>query len=313
MKRYRTISKHNSVQHKLFPDLYESITDNFLGKNFEYYCQCLDNAYWMDPEIKNDMKLYESFYYFKYPNKRYSFSPHTPEFEKQLLYEGLLFSVEADSAIHKLKNVIKNFYNKQAKTSNIQLSITYDNSGLIYVQWPYINSIDELIEIITPTLNNLGYFIAKNTIELHKFFGTKFNSLIIEPKFNIEKTNIVYKTRILYHIAPERLKHKILSYGLEPRSKSKQAYHPERIYCLLPETINQIIEPLTLELLQTDKFPDYLAKLGQTNKMCLFKIDLNNHPHQISFFEDPACKEYGVYTLENISPDCIEYLGEIAI
>lgn len=300
-----------------YPALFSEINSNnsnvsdkaFLSFNFEHYCNILNEALY-PKELLQDMLQYESFYYLKYPDKKYSFSYHTPEYEKSLLYEGLTFSVDTTSAALQIRKELSKICKQyQKQNDNIALVVKPEMTGEIYVGLPLLNidDINKIYELLHPTLNQLGYFISKHYKENHKFFKIDYDVLIIEAKFNIEKTADVYKTGILYHIAPERVKHKILAYGLYPKSKSKKVYHPERIYCLTYMDLEKISN-LSNDLKNHDNFPEYLKNNNISNRMCLFKINLNKHPHKIEFFLDPAYPNNGVYTLENISPDCIEFL-----
>ena len=78
------------------------------------------------------------------------------------------------------------------------------------------------------------------------------------------------------------------------------AYHHERIYFSLKYDM-KFFKQLANELSEYSKQDTY----------SLFKIDLNKHPHHLCFFLDPAYSYNDVYTLENISPDCITKIAEI--
>ncbi len=70
--------------------------------------------------------------------------------------------------------------------------------------------------------NTLGWYIAKSTPFNHK--GRTGVQVIMEPKYDIFQEKLPAQ---LYHVSAID---KVLKIGLSPKSKSRMAYHPARVY-----------------------------------------------------------------------------------
>ena len=156
--------------------------------------------------------------------------------------------------------------------------------------------------------NTLGYFVSQYKILFNgkdkspinyvtyktlEEFNDKINKinelwLIIEAKFD---SNLSNEIDYLYHLTEKSKLNKIKVNGLTPKSNSKKAYHPERIY-VVPSLNNMkgIIKGFT-----EDK---------NINDFTVLKIDYNltNKP---KLYNDPNYFTFGYYLIDNIPPDAI--------
>ena len=157
----------------------------------------------------------------------------------------------------------------------------------------------KFIEELLVKTNNLGWFPsyfsspygggkwAEKEITRLTDKGIPF-AVGFEAKFDIE----LYKDKIpkkLYHITPTKNIEKIKKIGLTPRSGSKIASHPERIY--FADSVSN-----TKQLLGAMKQSD-----PKNINYSLIDIDSTDLPITTRFFKDPNFIG-GVYTLSNIAP-----------
>lgn len=122
-----------------------------------------------------------------------------------------------------------------------------------------------------------------------------------EPKFEEEEREI---GNILYHITHNSNKDKILRIGLCPRHKNNRFNYPSRIYCFREDTPRDVIERAAMAL------SHYATRDFIDGIYSVLKIDVNCLPNNVKFFVDPN-HEYGLYTLNNIPPNCIIDDGEV--
>ena len=119
--------------------------------------------------------------------------------------------------------------------------------------------------------------------------------LLFESKYD---TKVVDMPDYIYHVTNKQNLKKIDLQGLVPRSKSKLAFHPHRIYFSLTIDDAKDLIPRFSELEKKDK-DDY----------CILK--LSTEDLKVKFYEDPNYKEptgqlKGVYTHENIKTKNLE-------
>ena len=124
----------------------------------------------------------------------------------------------------------------------------------------------------------------------NKVVGCEYILFIIESKFN-EKVELPNK---LYHITNIENVNKILKTGLIPKSKSKKAYHTDRIY-------------LGYNILQTKGLSSQFDK----GEYALLLVDTNNL--DINIYDDPDFTKMGCYTYDNIPPENIKYLMSVKV
>jgi hypothetical protein len=221
------------------------------------------------------------------------------------LQEGLIKTTPIGEAVYILKKQFPNWifqYEKGNKDFTIEILKIKDG----------IQS--EYFEKLLPLLNNLGYFISYmetygDGIEIKDKYNEKIvknafqNPLIhsiyleCEAKFD-QKVNKI--PEFLYHITPLRNWEKIKNIGLAPKSRSKRAYHPERIYLGKDEKN-------TIKLA-----PKFYQDTG-LNEWVLLKINTELVPGDyLRLYYDPNYK-YGYYTLNNIPPQAIEKIQDITL
>jgi len=172
----------------------------------------------------------------------------------------------------------------------------------------------EYFEELLPLLNNLGWFISYveiygDNIEVKD----KYNEKTVKNAFQNKKIHSIYLEceakfdqkvnkipEFLYHVAPLRSWEKIQKIGLVPKSRSKKAYHPERVYLGKDEK-------------NTSNLASKFYQSEGTKEWVLLKIDTNMVPGDyLRLYYDPNFK-YGYYTLNNIPPQAIEKVKEINI
>jgi hypothetical protein len=122
-----------------------------------------------------------------------------------------------------------------------------------------------------------------------------------EPKFEEEEQEI---DDILYHVTHHSNKDKIKRIGLCPYSKNILFNYPSRVYFLKGDTP-------TSEIVNSAKaLNNYATRDFNDGIYSILKIDVNKLPKNIKFFNDQNHK-YGLYTLNNIPPNCIIDDGEV--
>jgi hypothetical protein len=216
--------------------------------------------------------------------------------EQGKLYEGLIVSHPIENAISVLR--AKNYTTSYEKGSNeFFVTVGFDDDLDI--------AEDELSELLSIT-NNLGWYPA------NMGYGKEFNNIIkwdryqlnfelliqqkhtkikflFEPKYD---TRVLSHERYLYHLTPSVYVKKILKMGLIPKSFSKKAYHPDRIYLgKTPESTDILI-------------PAFRRSTG-IDDWTVLKIDTHPIEHYLQLYKDQNFKEQGYYTLNTITPLCI--------
>jgi hypothetical protein len=206
------------------------------------------------------------------------------KFGNLAIVEGLIFTHPLEKSIGILKRRFP------------ELIIEIDNDDEIYIENQPAQELSKYLPIIT----NLGYFISKFTINGQEWFNKpkdndKPIAFYIEAKYDYE----VDIPKILYHASPFRLKHKILKYGLSPKSGSKLSEHPDRIY--LTDDINKAIQ-----------FGEYLKTLKDNdwykNGYCIYSVKgegINK------LYSDVNLREGGFYTNNNIKIEFVNLIKEV--
>jgi len=204
--------------------------------------------------------------------------------ERQILYEGLIYSYSPSLTIKKIKRlgfkdvvydiiqntiVINFILDKNNKERYGQLNNTLYN---VY-GWNHGMSVSNG----SPTKDKLDFIKYNGTVTLK-----------YEAKFDIELSEIPDK---FYHLTTcDKLKN-ILKKGLTPRSSKDYFTFEDRIYfSLKPELLIGFIKQKTV--------------LIEKNCFIILEISTNGITDRIRFFKDPNFKD-GIYTLENIMPFAI--------
>ena len=165
------------------------------------------------------------------------------------------------------------------------------------------------VEKLITHINTLGYFVSQFKILFngkettpenyvdYKESSDVINNLnninelwfIIEPKFDETANNNIGS---LYHLTEKINLPKIKTNGLVPKSRSKKAYHPDRIYVV--DDIKKLKDILT----------HFTSEHKNINDFSIVKIDykLAGNP---KLYNDPNYLNMGYYLTDNITPEAI--------
>lgn len=207
------------------------------------------------------------------------------------LSEGLIKSTNKGLTINILKR----------NCPNIKFYYTEDNTFEAIIKNTELKEIEKLLKYS----NNLGWFPSLLTVggKTQKYDDKKVDlrsSFIrFEAKYDEKVENI---PKYLYHITPEMYWYKIEHIGLVPKTRSKQSYHPERIFLTKRQ---EDAEELT------SKFYNKESQLP--NKFSLLKIDTELIPDYFTLYQDPNYKSKGYYTLNNIPSKAITKIKDIEL
>tara|TARA_R110000822_G_scaffold179075_4_gene318904 strand:- start:5291 stop:6028 length:738 start_codon:yes stop_codon:yes gene_type:complete len=217
--------------------------------------------------------------------------------------EGLIKTTPIGETIYILKKQFPNWIFKFGeKNKDFFIEIVKINDGIKL----------EYFEKLLPLLNNLGYFISYMKIfENDSKIEDKYDEKIVKNYFQNSKTISIHLSceakfdqkvnkipEFLYHIAPLRNWEKIQKIGLVPKSRSKKAFHPERVYLGKDETNISTL---------ASKF----YRIEGIDSWVLLKIITNQIPGDyLRLYQDPNYT-HGYYTLNNIPPQAIEKIKDI--
>ena len=218
--------------------------------------------------------------------------------DELLLNEGLTKSFPVDSLIQDISRRYKNIqYNQKDGT------FTVENIPLRHK------------EALKRKLDSYGYFIAN---EMKHDNVPNIFSILVEPKF---PTEIPYfylhdKIRYCYHITSDKYIEKIKKIGLVPKQSNRKFYQTSgnRIYFLISDDPRNDIPLLKSMIVSDDKRKEILK---QPKKYYLLRINFHELNNDIVFYRDPRLipegpfKGQGIFTLRNIPPDKLEFLGEV--
>lgn len=149
---------------------------------------------------------------------------------------------------------------------------------------------------------------GKYSEKVSSFLDFKNITVVYEAKYDIEQT---LPTEYLYHFTPDLKWPKIKAMGLTPKTQSKIANHPERIYLLTRidnlENFGVDIPDLAFSFLNSYEYKD------EVKEMYLLKIDVSKLK-DMHFFEDPNFyMGEAVWTYQNIPPFAITVYDKIDI
>lgn len=230
-----------------------------------------------------------------------------------LIVEGLIHTYPIKTTVKLIKrelNGIKSNIDIEEETGTIFLkgySDSFNKDNIIQLirvitLCGYFPSIFELYDEDDNLLKSFNYksltnekenelFLSNLLFEIQKSY---FTQIIIESKFNRNITNILNK---LYHVAPYKFREKILSKGLSPKTLSKKAYHPGRIYLGFNLLITKNLA------YQFEHKGEYVLFEIDTDKIGVNNLKLKDY---IQIYDDPEFPKNGCYTNENIPPSCIK-------
>lgn len=223
------------------------------------------------------------------------------------LQEGLIKTTPIGEAIYILKKQFPSWffqYEKGDKDFTIEILKIKDGIKIEY------------FEKLLPLLNNLGYYISYIEIYGGNYeieIKDRYDEKIVKNAFQNEKIHSIYLEceakfdqnvnkipEFLYHVSPLRSWEKIQKIGLVPKSRSKKAYHPERVYLGKDEKNTSNLAP---KFYQSEGIKDWV----------LLKINTDMVPGDyLRLYYDPNFK-YGYYTLNNIPPQAIKKVKDIKL
>jgi hypothetical protein len=129
----------------------------------------------------------------------------------------------------------------------------------------------------------------------------------IEAKYDTEQQPEEY----YYHLVPDIFLDKVELKGLTPKTKSKIATHPERVYLLNPGNEDEYKK---IANMLYDKTPSTETK-AQIENYYLLRIDANALKDKVKFYNDPNFQigNGAVWTYQNIAPKYIEKIETIPV
>lgn len=213
------------------------------------------------------------------------------------LKEGILRSYPADTVIKYVKNHLHIPY----------LAISKDNRDKVDVILVAVHNVGNNIDTLIRTMNLCGYYLAVPT-DVAEIKPNKIARLQFEPRI---QDNCIHPNTIgmLYHWTRPELVNKILKNGLVPRSKNSFFSYPERIYVVKDSIPQAELMDLGAMLCTALNFEKYGNGQSFDQTLSLIQINPKLLKQDFAFFIDPNYSDYGLYCLENIPPDAIEYKG----
>ena len=215
--------------------------------------------------------------------------------EALLLYEGLIKTYSVEETLRMLDNI---------DISEDCIRVYYNNTPKFYI---LIENNKDSFNILNQKFDLYGWFFSdaevgdnyyKNIEDVFKLnidkiwvsFSAKFDVLL----------SVSERSNYYYHVTTKYKLDNILKIGLTPKTNSKIANHPDRIY-LLTINNNEIIEQLIHELFMSNTL-DYKYK----KEYVLLRIYIPNTP-PLRLFRDSET-EGGVYSIDNIKPEKIKVI-----
>src|SRR5271157_1203807 len=181
------------------------------------------------------------------------------------------------------------------------IKVNYDNNDFyLFINFDknYNVGLAQLNKIKT-LLNNLGYFISSMISDediQYKWdvfnminFDLYYTKHIFKIKFTCEALYdmlVKHIPEILYHVTPTDNYKNILKIGLVPKSRSKMAFHPERVYL-----VKNLIDCKSLA------YNLYIKSERKTEEWTILKIDTTKIPNYFKLYKDPNYIDKSFYTL----------------
>lgn len=164
-------------------------------------------------------------------------------------------------------------------------------------------------KVILDFFKKMGYFAAVHSIDMYKIHNklyTQWSVIQLEPIYQENYNEIVYKNKFLYHVTPADNVEKILKEGIIPANKNELFNYPKRSYFFLQ---NYIVFPDLKKYCQ--KLNDAYIERKEHIKYCALLIDTEKLK-DINFYKDPNWVS-SVYTQTVIPPEAISVKDYINI
>lgn len=233
---------------------------------------------------------------------------HYPEEHLTNVQEGLIKSTEIGQAIGILKRKYPSWSFEYDKNDNkFHVTIELDS-----------NSTTDL-KYFEKLLSNLGWVISavqfrthKNKMESSRFtekylyskLGNldryKYVRLYCEAKFD-QQIPLNRLPEKLYHSCPLQAWEKIKKQGLVPKSRSKKAYHPERVY--LSSSVEKAEEIIP-------RLATYASNFSKD--WVIIEVDMDSIQDYAVLYRDPNFSA-GYYVVNNIPSQALTKIKDIQI
>lgn len=211
--------------------------------------------------------------------------------QNEKLEEGLIHTYPIDTTIRYIKEYF-----------GLDDSEIYKRKGENGYERIFVRMYDDKRNhtIMNRAMNLCGYFPSHFTNIGNDYVAVQYESRNDEDiSAELRKTE-----RYLTHITPTYNEEKILKNGFSPKAKNFVFNFPDRVYF----SVGSAAPEESLEMVKMLNFAN--ASAGNNGKYTVFKVDLTKIPENVKFFRDQNYKN-GIYTKENIRPDCI--VGKIEI
>lgn len=226
--------------------------------------------------------------------------------ERDILYEGLLYSYEINHVIRGIKKF-------GFKEPDIVVEDTFGGKIILVKLFVDKNSKEKLEKINQYVENLCGWKFSAALNENRKVFKKGFDFLSLEgeciwlqyePKFDIE-INEEEVPPFLYHMTPENKSEKISNIGLIPKTKNSIFNYDDRIYFC--DNVNDLFKLASTFVTTGDKkVKSKEDKFGEVNKVFLiYRLKIRMLTFPVRIFRDPNF-EHGYYTLENIDSHVVK-------
>jgi len=238
--------------------------------------------------------------------------------EEQILKEFISQTIEADKTS---KELDKRF-------PALDISINIESPKVFSISLP--KSAFKYWSEIYKFLDTFGWYPSYIALVTEDFFG---GFLKDRGKYSNESMNIMMKSaddedaiqiqmeakydteqqpeKYYYHLVPDIYLDKVELKGLTPKTKSKIATHPERVYLLNPDNEDEY-EKVANMLYST--IPSEEAK-AKVKNYYLLRIDADALKDKVKFYDDPNFRigNGAVWTYQNIAPKYIEKIETIPV
>jgi hypothetical protein len=238
--------------------------------------------------------------------------------EEQILKEFISQTIEADKTS---KELDKRF-------PALDISINIESPKVFSISLP--KSAFKYWSEIYKFLDTFGWYPSYIALVTEDFFG---GFLKDRGKYSNESMNIMMKSaddedaiqiqmeakydteqqpeKYYYHLVPDIYLDKVELKGLTPKTKSKIATHPERVYLLNPGNEDEFEK---IANMLYDKTPSKETK-SKIENYYLLRINADAIKDKVKFYDDPNFRigNGAVWTYQNIAPKYIEKIETIPV
>lgn len=238
--------------------------------------------------------------------------------EEQILKEFISQTIEADKTS---KELDKRF-------PALDISINIESPKVFSISLP--KSAFKYWSEIYKFLDTFGWYPSYIVLVTEDFFG---GFLKDRGKYSNESMNTMMKSaddedaiqiqmeakydteqqpeKYYYHLVPDIYLDKVELKGLTPKTKSKIATHPERVYLLNPGNEDEFEK---IANMLYDKTPSKETK-SKIENYYLLRINADAIKDKVKFYDDPNFRigNGAVWTYQNIAPKYIEKIETIPV